>query len=678
MSQQPNTFEAVHATILLKHPVPFAKSSTTIHKRPKPLQFSDVREDGSIMPASFNDETALAKRLGEMEIGKPATYGGLLRDPEGLGNKIFSSFNTHTLPDVTGNTRIIGVLGITDAEADPAVGGWFLSDFFVFWNLMHGCTKIQHWYHCLDLDALVQKHTRYLHGNPYKQRKVVLDDKILQRAKNSGYRPQRIDPGNLRSRVQTIIKSECVAAEKLNENVLVLMFAHGTDTNAIELGGTKIKFELKNMKFALKGLKTPVTLITTQCYGGGWACTPMLNISAMTAAGAKDTSRSWRQSGSCGRYCGSMFVTALVDKLIEDLKTGKPLMDVEDGEDGSVAKPPTQEQWETYSELCYTVFKSVLEDVDRRGYKHEFSFSAQDDAWDMCWRERTGIPLWKYKETWDRLDNWEADQTLHRGDPLNRDPRVTDEERKEYATLRDEYLANDPNFKGKAKAGSIEATGSVLGKRKTSGLYGGGMSSLLAMIKKCGVEYLRTYPGHDDTGDDGALHGHIRWILADRPVTIEVAERTLRQIQYRMEQQAMADRYLEVMDLAPPLGQPCSDFDIRLVRKNVDSKMYNGLKEMIEARPILFPWPNLQDQGRPFNKGRDYLIAAFAKANTLPKEAIQKLDGLVAAVHQGLELSREFHKQIPEVASKRQKFFHSWGIRGGNMSPAKRWSLSGH
>ena len=84
-----------------------------------------------------------------------------------------------------------------------------------------------------------------------------------------------------------------------------------------------------------------------------------------------------------------------------------------------------EEQQSTYEDFSKTVYETLLKDVDRRGYEHNITFSAQDDAWEMCWRERTGIPLGAYEARWNRLEDHDADPHFHPGDPWNRDPHVT-------------------------------------------------------------------------------------------------------------------------------------------------------------------------------------------------------------------------------------------------------------
>ena len=164
-----------------------------------------------------NDAGALRKALSRMKIGLPETFAGKLNhkvsysveiaDAENMIGRLlnvdnkareYNQFNLHTPPDITERTRIIAVLGVTEQPAPYGDDGWFLSDFFAFWNIFQGMTERQTWYHCLDMDSLVAKHTRYLHGNPYKQRKVVLDESILAESKQSKHPPQQIRPDKLK------------------------------------------------------------------------------------------------------------------------------------------------------------------------------------------------------------------------------------------------------------------------------------------------------------------------------------------------------------------------------------------------------------------------------------------------------------------------------------------------
>ena len=120
----------------------------------------------------FNDPGKLSTALQNIQLGKPQTHGRVLLD-KANEKRLYPEFNTHTPPDITPNTTILAVLGIDPREAAPNRDGWFLSDFFAFYHMFRGPTKNQIWMHGLDLEELVATHGRYLHGNPFKGRKIV-------------------------------------------------------------------------------------------------------------------------------------------------------------------------------------------------------------------------------------------------------------------------------------------------------------------------------------------------------------------------------------------------------------------------------------------------------------------------------------------------------------------------
>ncbi|KAL8670333.1 MAG: hypothetical protein Q9168_005120 [Polycauliona sp. 1 TL-2023] len=623
-----------------------------------------------------NDDQALSQHLNKINVSFPASYGGIMKD-ESKPEVVFTSFNTHAPPDVLPNTRIVAVLGLTPEEAVTPESMWFISDFFAFWNLMHGLTTIQHWFHALDIQSLVNTNKVYLHGNPYNTRKVVLDQAILNQACAGPSPIQRSDPTLLAKHFREAIKTECTAAAAAQENVLLMMFGHGHEkTQGIYLGGRGSNhiFKPATLQRQMKGLNVNLTLLTTQCFGGGWSCSPNLNITTMTAAGKGQPSKAWRYSGSCGRACGSMFATAIINKLTKRPQTNEPLIPDDDSE--SLQDPPdwTSAQHTSYADFSKAVYESLLCDIDRRGLEHEITFSAQDDAWAMCWGNRTGIPLTVFNSRWAQLEDYPADKTLHPGDPYNRDPTVSEELRREYLQLwasEKERLKASPTFV--MPSAPIEPTGSVLGKRKMSGRYGGNVDSLISTVKTIGADYLKTDPGGEDTANSGGLHHYIGRIIRDEEKDQAIIEKQLRIIQFRMEQLAAADHYLEVMDITPPLELSCSDFDTRTVHKDVPDRKFQWILDQIHAGNLLFPGP-MEQQGHELIKGPRYLIIAFHLAKTTDNEITQKLDDLKEVLETELEMQQCLLKRDPEVTSKRQKLFNAFGW--GIMSPRKRRSLA--
>lgn len=193
-------------------------------------------------------------------------------------------------------------------------------------------------------------------------------------------------------------------------------------------------------------------------------------------------------------------------------------------------------------------------------------FDACEDAWVMYWRARTGISLDTLKARWDRLEEWS--------------------EQDEQALV--------PNY-----------------QRKKSGLYGGPVGSMIANVEVLGYDYLDSYPEGLDTGCAGPLHRAIVRLDVDRGGMVERAKSVLREVQYRMELQAAADRYLEMMEIDRPAFQRCCDFDSQQIRGNVEGQKYSETLRLIMDRGVLFPRPVRGEEGHGFCKGRDYLVEAF-------------------------------------------------------------------
>ena len=518
----------------------------------------------------------------------PRAMHTVFQDRQGQSIRV-PRFTTHTVPHVTFNTQMVEVVGIRQEEAAPEADGWFLSDYFAFWNVLQGMTSTQTWLHCLNLDELVKKHGRYL-----KERKVVLDVEILAKAGKSQHCPKQIKDSVLMSEFRDTIKSECVAAkEGGNKSVLILVFGHGDPDNyGIYLGSGRNAITMSTLEKAGQDLDVNITVLSTACFSGGWACAPSLNRTTISAAG----------SGSTGRACGSMFATAVIENMTKAENSSRSVLTQSEDEPTT----PIEGEDEAYEELEDCVFEKLLQNVDRQGFSHDLTFSAQDDAWEMHWSGRTGIPLANFKNRWDELPHWPADGT------------------------------------------------SWSGERKTSGLNGLPPEAIFNKVTNLGQQYWESYQDNDCTGPDGALHQLLYMIASRQETNPEQLEHAYQQIRYRMEQMSTADSYLISMNVPPPRDLQCCEYDTNHVDDEVKEPKYTMLQDMIAAHPCLFPEPGRQ-QGHPFWKGGLYLMAAFHHAGLSKGEVHQKIDGLAKGVNEDLERRQEQLRQDENVSVKRQR-----------------------
>lgn len=617
-----------------------------------------------------------------MQLEKPKTHGEVLLD-KANEKRIYPEFNTHTPPDITPHTRVLAVLGIRPREAAPNDDGWLLSDFFAFYHMFRGLTKNQTWMHALDLEDLVAAHGQYLHGDPFKTRKIVLDKGILDRATQArDLHPVKIGSLQVGFREQLKIQSE--AAVKEGQGLLVLIFGHGNGKNGgFLLPSLESTVKEDEISKIVAGLDIPITIISTACYSGGWSCNNNFDMSVaakrihhkepgtefnkdtLMAAGSEFKGKPWNYTTTIGRACGPMFSTAMIEALTR-LENKRPLMELDEDDDTG----HSEEQQSTYEDFSKTVYETLLQDVDRRGYQHDISFSAQDDAWEMCWRERTGIPLGAYEARWNSLEDHDPDPQFHPGDPWNRDPHVTAAQEAEHSKLK----AKDKGvhfYRDESASGSKSETSTVLGKRKTSGIFGGSIQERISQVSSLGGQYLESYKGFDDTADDGSLHNHIYRIQQGLQTNVAILEKCLRTLQYRMDQMSTADEYLRAMSVSPPCGQRCHEFQTYRLSEKIDSRAgegrYRSILNLIFERSVLFPDP-LREQGHQFWKGPHYLVAAFYNANLSEKEVVEKLDTLAATVLQEIEYRKDMIKNDPEIKSRRQELFRAFGIESGRIS----------
>jgi hypothetical protein len=648
--------------------------------------------------------------------GDPAKFGGVYLD-EKISSKN-APFDQLVGPpaDIPPKTRVLSVCIPNTRDAGPKKDGYMLSDWAAWWHLLSGqeiCPN-QRWYHSANIEGLLNREGNedgYLHGNPYKTRKVVLNKEIYQTMlKHPSHAPRRIENDFKGITVQVfkeVLKSEALAVKASGENLLILYFGHGLDhvggdgTGMTYYFGQSQEDQLHLADF-LKQLgvedgKPNIMLITTACFGGGWLQSPKFNISAMSGSGAKNVTRSWRASASSGQYAGTMMTTAIVDLLTSGLQADK-------------------HKHLAYVELSRLTHWHLLNRVDRRAHFAFFTFKAQDDKWGDSAQKRTGIALHVFENRWNELPSYPKDPYLHPGAFGNRDPDVPEELRAEYVGFfekvkkmwnekpglfsglfeqkmcgpggegtifftkkrRDETMSS-PDTSG----GPLERTSSATvsgNKRPFSSLEGeDAAGNSLRHFESLAKIYHGSYPGDND----GQFNKGITQLIADilyrgekDPGQIAFA---IAQIRYRLSQMDSATGYLVALETGLPNGKTCRqynhlEFQRWFERQDSATKSrYNKILAFIYTfDQELFPPAQRDVTGDPYSKGRDYVATAVFTAG-LPMEQLQprmtKLtDGLKAYA---LEIMDSI-KEEPEVRSKRQRLASAFGKTIRQLSPVRK------
>ena len=201
--------------------------------------------------------------------------------------------------------------------ASPAEDGWFLSDFFMFYHLFKGLGMFtcrffirnstnsflliytigasQRWLLSETPRHLLSKYSNYEHGECSGEHRLVLGPELIDSiGADSNIRV--FDVADLLQDFLRTFQDECKIAAQLSQPILLIIFGHGDPvTYGIAIGGRESpinapRLHTNHIVASLRGLDVALTMLLTSCYSGGWVLQPNLNISALTAAGAKKPS----------------------------------------------------------------------------------------------------------------------------------------------------------------------------------------------------------------------------------------------------------------------------------------------------------------------------------------------------------------------------------------------------
>ncbi|EFQ99549.1 hypothetical protein MGYG_02562 [Nannizzia gypsea CBS 118893] len=554
------------------------------------------------MDSSMNAE----ERLSKVREGFPCTFGGFFKDERG-STKRMASFVTNSPPDIQRNARILAVCGISDGFdnlASPKKDGWFYSDFFAFHTLLHGQGASQKWCCSDQPSALLQKYGPYLHGNPYTQRRVVLNQYLLETELDDVC---VIPSPSLLSGFLDILREESASALQLKQPLILFIFAHGDETTkSVTIGGeassdedmsysNESEYDMSISTVAsIVDPSVDLTIISTACFSGGWAVTSILDATVLSAAGVNRPSESWAKSSSLSRACGNIYASALIKALAMETSDEQQLAsqpiphDITTSSAQDETSTPDM-QAKTFSEFARTVHKLLLTGIDRFGHHHDIRFSAQNDDWESHWRKRTGFPLADFQSKWDSLEMVEARPTTI----LNRDPLAEDTEI-DNATLVD-----------------------------IRGQYGSS-SSYMTGLRRLARKYLQSFPGRDSLAPNSSLHQQCADLLRRKEFSKGALSRIESALQYRMGISFLANQLVVGFSLPLPHGVFCEEWDedtIFTYNSQERSRLFQRLLS-------LFPSPTRNQGVKGWVKGYWYIVAALIEADLSPSQMDHKIQQL--------------------------------------------------
>jgi hypothetical protein len=511
-------------------------------------------------------------------------------------------FATKCPPDASPRTRIVAVCGITDIRglASPAEDGWFLSDFWMFNHFFRGASVAnQVWLTCCSPKYLVERYGRYAHGNPFQERRVVLEERLLDSIRGAGTL-RVVEPKNLLERFTKTVEDECKEATKAGQNVLLLVFGHGDSESYGVTIGSNSNTELREVsapRLTISRLKiavgkTQCALLITSCYSGGWTVNPDLNLTIIATAGPKVQSQSWNASLTRG-FSGSIVAAAIRDAIFAS--------EVED--EKNLEKPGMTYQelrtTETYAEMGCLVHDHLKQN-DRFHSDHQISFASQDDEWTKAWRERIGIPLAFFKEKWEGLSILPAQADGY----SNRDPSSA-------------FTSSLAQSLSDARLGSTV----LLTPTKT-------MPQIYTMVRALAAGYANSFPGVDNLAKNTSFHTRVRRLLSGEERYENRMDDLLTlgyTLSYRLDGMTMATNYKDFLSLdyldCAACGIEAWTYPLyESKEKEAKQKLsrFRVIGGMIQEAKIFSAAAD--GQGYDYDKPGKYLAIALVESNKTRKE----------------------------------------------------------
>jgi len=366
-----------------------------------------------------------------------------IRDPALVRpSHIFEAPNrdTRSPPDVSKNSHIIAICGVNDAiegEASPAKSGWMVSDFYLWKQVLTGMGKSQTFLTCDDPRNLVKKYIQgdktrerqvrepavgvkhivreqiswshgYLHGDPWEDRRVVLDKDYAGRVyKDLTY----LTPGTAaKQEYLTLLDSVCAKADRANEPVIAMIFAHGALESDLQggvnlcLGEEDFEIFLTADEFAAVVNNYPklvLTLFMTSCYSGHWVEYPRFQLdnppALMAGSGPEEETFSYALSHS-QRHCGGFWTAAALKELMKG-GANQPILPSE--LDEPTASSPEQREYVQLQHGMISAMRNMY-DITRystRGSTPVFDQNEVNERFDI----RTGFPIANYMANYSKL-----------------------------------------------------------------------------------------------------------------------------------------------------------------------------------------------------------------------------------------------------------------------------------
>lgn len=337
--------------------------------------------------------------------------------------------DTRGPPEVSHNTRIIGVLGIDEPTSQSTAAnplsddGWMVSDFYLWIHLLHSMGASQEWIASTKPSCLIGEYEdniiedsttlsagdaaqldggtktkpektkrvdKLFHGDSFEERVVVLDKDMLEGIEEKvTIRPEG---KMLKEFFLDRLDINMERAKRSGDKVLMFVFAHGNyhGVQGLQLDRQRLVSE-DVVKILGKYPSVPVALFMTSCFSGHWVTTPFFKTDGQSVSAAAEADQ---ESFGCvwsisQRHGGGRFPASMLDEL-----TKEPTELPSGGSAGTTTEyQQSISKIRTMNRLCLP--------RNRTPYGSAPIFKDADESLNL-WH-RTGYPLDSYEKNYDQL-----------------------------------------------------------------------------------------------------------------------------------------------------------------------------------------------------------------------------------------------------------------------------------
>ncbi|KFY06831.1 hypothetical protein V492_07698 [Pseudogymnoascus sp. VKM F-4246] len=511
---------------------------------------------------------------------------------------IFSTsyeFPTVTPPDVSPNTRVVGICGISseldeqgDIPSDPSKDGWYHAQFYLLHQLLMEQGVQQKWITSVSPDCIVDNYNLLTYPDVTGIRRTVLDRTMI----HHGYMNDVtvVNPKSLQDELKNTLDIEVEDGMEYREPILLIVIGHGS----MKEGG----IHLHNRTFTSEQLRlwtmgaVDVTIVTPNPFTGregGWLVVPSRILANHPLSSDPYAERRLADDGR-GKSCGSVWMVEVLNSP--------------DFKDLVAERDPIDRKMEEklVPELIDAVYESL---IGGRVKQWGVDFNPNNDAWEIDYRKRRGKPLFVLKEAWYSLRRLFPD-----GLPTGSSSSLLVQANN---PAGGELPSNLLNRLENLAISSQHPTDYMVSSRR----------KLLPLIDA----YRNSLPGSADDRSEALLSALSRGVVDNPGCSLARVRKVTAQIEYRLRLMELADRYVSCLDLQEQ-GRSCSGFDMEKWKRGQSSECIERFKEVVRtlASRFVFPATIIEKQGRVFPKPWEYLAMVMMERGGTPQEFEKDLE----------------------------------------------------